>query len=214
MSDTPGTDLTTSTPSDARNDVAAALDAARRAAEQAARIAAEPDLGTALVPTGAGSAEDVKAQMATGLSRATQARRQALELQRQAREAVRRQQAELEARLRAMDAQLAPLQEQIGLLTEGVATMNLYLGRDEEIITLRTGQPADPGAPLHVRQQVLAMDEESAIGAEHGGIDARDIAAFDEWLLADPANVQQVIPEERSVVAMMARRKDRDYGDP
>jgi hypothetical protein len=37
------------------------------------------------------------------------------------------------------------------------------------------------------------MDEECAVAAEHGGIDARSIEQFDEWLLADPAHLDQVL---------------------
>jgi hypothetical protein len=56
---------------------------------------------------------------------------------------------------------------------------------------------------VHVRQQVLAMDEESALNASTGGIDVRSIAAFDQWITSDPANLEQVLPEQRGVVAFM-----------
>lgn len=58
------------------------------------------------------------------------------------------------------------------------------------------------------------MDEESAASAGDGGIDAQNIDLFDQWILADPAHLDQVLPEQRGVVALMARRKDRDYGSP
>ncbi len=61
---------------------------------------------------------------------------------------------------------------------------------------------------------VLAMDEESAVNAEGNGIDFRSVDAFDEWVTCDPAHLQQVLPEERGVVAIMARRSEIDYKDP
>lgn len=57
------------------------------------------------------------------------------------------------------------------------------------------------------------MDEESAIAAEDGGIDVAGIEAFDAWLTSDPAHLAQALPEERGVLAIMARRKERDHGN-
>ena len=37
------------------------------------------------------------------------------------------------------------------------------------------------------------------------GIDARSIEQFDEWLLADPAHLDQVLPEAKGVVVLVPR---------
>lgn len=92
-------------------------------------------------------------------------------------------------------------------------TVNLYLGRDEEIVTLLDGEPAPAHTPITVRQMVLSMDEETTIAAEDGGIDFRDLDAFDQWV-TDPVHLQQVLPEQRGVVVLVPRRTGRDYGDP
>jgi len=92
--------------------------------------------------------------------------------------------------------------------------INLYLGRDEEIITLRDGASAPADTPITLRQLVLAMDEECAVAAEHGGIDAHSIEQFDEWLLADPAHLDQVLPEAKGVVVLVPRWTEKNYGDP
>jgi hypothetical protein len=199
---------------DGPDDVTAALELARSATKDALTIAGATRPGTDVVPTGADAAVAVKAQMAAKHAEVAKARKTAIAAQSRAKEAIRAQQAELEARLRAMAAELDPLQAQIALLNEGIWTMNLYLGRDEEIHTLTEGEPAPAGTPIHVRQQVLAMDEESALAADTGGIDVRSIDAFDEWITADPAHLEQILPEQRGVVAIMARRQGRDYGDP
>lgn len=195
-------------------DVANALDAARRAAQDAVQAATAAQAGSALIPAGADQAVAVKTQMAASRAVVATARKAALEAQAHAKELIRAQQAALEAQLRAMAAELEPLQAQIAMYEEGIWTMNLYLGRDEEIHTLASGEPAPAGTPIHVRQQVLAMDEESALFAEAGGMDVRDVEAFDRWITSDPAHLQQVLPEQRGVVAIIPRRQGRDYKDP
>jgi len=120
--------------------------------------------------------------------------------------------ARVQADLEAANAILKPLMEQVERLEEGIWTVNLYLGRDEKMVRLIDGAPAATSEPIAVRQMVLAMDEECRIAAEKGGIDAQGIESFDEWLLADPANIQQVIPEQRAVVVLVPSRQKRDYG--
>jgi hypothetical protein len=183
-----------------------------------AEVAAQTT-GTDLVPTGGQDAVAVKARMAA--SRAALARKQA-----EANTLATRLKAEVQAKVDAMtadlrrqeaevSAMLAPLMEQVKMLQEGIWTVNLYLGTEEQLVLLHDGEPAPEGTPITVRQGVLFMDEESAIAAETGGIDARNVDEFDEWLKADPAHVAQVAPEVRGVVAIKPRRKGtRDYGDP
>lgn len=194
-------------------EISAALDAARRATAEA-QASVQAATSSDVVPTAGVAADVVKSQMAQARAHIIAGRTQALEAQAAARAAVEAQKAELDRQLREMEAVLAPMREQVDRLEEAIWTMNLYLGRDEEITVLRQGTPAPVDTPIHVRQQVLAMDEETAAAAESGGIDARDIAAFDQWLLSDPGHLDQVLPEARGVVVLMARRRERDYGDP
>jgi hypothetical protein len=120
----------------------------------------------------------------------------------------------LDRQLSAASAALEPMKKVVARLTEGIHAVNLYLGRDEEIVELRTGDRAPAGTPIVVRQMVLSMDQECAIAATDGGIDYRDIETFDAWLISDPAHIEQVIPEPKAVVAIIPRITDRDYGDP
>lgn len=197
-----------------RTEIDQALEVARTATQDAIRTATQNTApGTTLVPAGADAAVAVKAQMAAAHATLAKSRADALEKVRLAREAIKAQQAELDRQAAALAAELEPLQDKLTLMQEGIWTMNLYLGRDEEITQLAEGAPAPAGTPIHVRQQVLAMDEESAINAEGGGIDFRNVTAFDEWVTSDPAHLDQLLPEPRGVVAIMARRTDVDYGD-
>lgn len=163
----------------------------------------------ALVPVG--GAEVDAASMKRGLAemRATVIRKQ-----QELEAATGRLRGELDAQMDAARAALAPVEKFVARLGEMIDTVNLYLGRDEEIVTLRDGEPAPEGTPIVCRSMVLAMDEESAIDPEGGGIDARRIEEFDEWLMADPAHLSQVLPEERGVVVVVPSKQHRDYGDP
>ncbi|GEL46609.1 hypothetical protein CHO01_17250 [Cellulomonas hominis] len=201
---------------DYQEQVADALDAARDATTTALATAhaGAAAAGTDLVPAGADAAVSVKARMAGAHAQVAKARTAALEKVNSARELIEAQKAELDRQARALELELAPLKETLALMQEGIWTMNLYLGRDEEIRQIAEGAPAPAGTPIHVRQMVLAMDEESAVNAEGNGIDFRSVDAFDEWVTCDPAHLQQVLPEERGVVAIMARRSEIDYKDP
>lgn len=130
-----------------------------------------------------------------------------------------RQQEKIKRELEAIRAEtekaLGPVRAFMRQLEEGLWMVDLYLGTQEQILTLRDGEPADREEPLTVRQLVLAMDEECAVAAEKGGIDSIDIDQFDKWLRADQAHVEQVIPERKGVVALVPRwQPGKEYDDP
>lgn len=157
------------------------------------------------------SAVELKTITAEQRSVASAMRREVAEMEKQIR-------AQYETQLAEMRALMAPIQKQITQANEVIHTLNLYLGRDEEIVLIRDGEPAPASSPLTVRQMVLSMDEETALysddGGEIGGMDFQNLEDFDEWLLADPAHLQQILPEERGVIALVPRRRGRVYKDP
>lgn len=190
-----------------RDPLPAGLAELQRLTTEAQQLAAAgAAAGADLVPTGARTPGDVKTELATQRSRLIRVTT-----------ALREQQAAVEQLLReqlsAARAALAPLQKLTQRIEEAVWTVNLYLGRDEEIVTLLDGTPAPADTPLCVRQLVLSMDEETTIAAEDGGIDFSDLTAFDAWI-SQPHHLQQVLPEPRGVVVLVPRRRGRDYGDP
>lgn len=190
----------------------AQVEAARAVAEEAL-AAAEHTAGTDLVPRGA-DAVAVKAQAADLYAKSTRARAELARAQQAAMDAVRAQQQALEAQLAEQMALLKPLEQQVAQAQEVIWTVNLYLGRDETIVRLTDGEPAPADTPLVIRQQVLAMDEETGAHAATGGSDVSNIDEFDAWITGDPAHLNQVLPEPRGVVAIIARRTEKDYGDP
>lgn len=118
---------------------------------------------------------------------------------------------------RIMNKKRNEMQHYVGLIEEKIrkvmkvlATIELYLGIDEEIFQLQSGQKAPTDTPINVRQQILYMDEEIGV-YENQGLDYEDIKEFDEWLLVKK-NYIKLIPEEKGLVVIRMRRKDKDYG--
>jgi hypothetical protein len=98
---------------------------------------------------------------------------------------------------------------------EALSSVNLYLGKNEEIYVLRTGKPAPPEKKITLRQAVLYMDEECAIAARTEGIDIDSIEQFDRWLLESPAHLNRVLYEDKAIVALHIKRYEKRYGgDP
>ena len=160
--------------------------------------------GMEVVPASGSTALEAKRSIAMIHNEAAKVR---LELE--ARQSAIRAMAEEQAII--LRRQAAALTEILGRAEEAVWTINLYLGEDEHIVRLAEGSPAPADTPITIRQLVLFMDEECAVAAEDGGIDARAIDKFDEWLLADPAHLAQLLPEIKGMVALKPRRTSKDY---
>jgi hypothetical protein len=112
----------------------------------------------------------------------------------------------LELRTRELTALLSKAEEAIW-------SINLYMGKNEEIHVLRKGIPAPAEQKIVLRQQVLFMDEECAIAARTEGIDIYSIEQFDGWLLESPANLNRVLYENKGIVALHVKRYVKKYGD-
>jgi hypothetical protein len=125
-------------------------------------------------------------------------------LQRARIEAILKQQAA------ELEAKLGNLKNLVGKAEEAIWTLNLYLGKDEQIVQIKKGKSAPKDTKITVRQRVLYADEECALADDEGGIDASSIKEFDEWLKI-PANRQQVFPEAKGVIAFKPRRKKKKY---
>lgn len=171
---------------------------------------------TDLIPTGAGAiaAREQLAQTRADLTRRTIEAQAAVD---SARAELERQRAELEADFRRRQAELeatiAPLKAELAKVEEVAWTIDLYLGRDEQIELLVDGTPAPADTPITIRQSVLFADEESLVNVDAGGLDFRQMGVFLDWLTSDPARIDQLLPEPKGVIAVMPSRQHRDYGD-
>ncbi|CAM5531781.1 hypothetical protein [Leifsonia shinshuensis] len=165
--------------------------------------------GDAVVPMTGSDA--VETRQAATAARAELARRTA-ELARLEQEAcadLEKRRAQLEAefakRRGELEAAARPLREQLERLTEVMWTVDLYLGRDETLRLIREGEPAPADTSITLRQRVLVMAEESLVmmGRKTTGMTAENIPEFVDWLLADPANLDRVLPEPKGVVVLI-----------
>ena len=120
----------------------------------------------------------------------------------------------MRAQLAEMNEKVAPLKRLVGRLTEGLDAFGLYFGNDEWVHVLRTGEPAPADTPVTIRQLVLYADEECAVAALTGGIQPVEMDVFDEWLLANPAHLDQVLPESKGLVMVRPKRRVRNESDP
>lgn len=126
------------------------------------------------------------------------------------------QRKELEAQFdqarRELEARMAPLKQQLEQMAEVLWTVDLYLGRDEELQLVRDGKPAPAEVPITLRQKVLVMAEESLImmGDSRTGLTADNIPEFIDWLGADDAHLDRVLPEPKGIVVLIPTNRQRD----
>lgn len=128
------------------------------------------------------------------------------------RQLVARVQAVMNRKLNHLNSIAYAMQDQLRTIRKVIGVIELYLGVNEEIVQIREGFPALPNTPVSLRQQVLFMDEECG-DPRGGGIDFTRVEDFDAWLTGDAAHLQQVLPEERGVVAIRPSRQERTYSD-
>lgn len=119
---------------------------------------------------------------------------------------------------RWMKSALIPLQAQVELMKpvissieDRIFSVELYAGLTEEVVKVRDGDPAELQEKIHLFQRRHYMDEECLARYEKGGMDFKDIHAFDEWIARD-GNFSRILPFSRSVVAFQIRRNRKDHG--
>jgi hypothetical protein len=95
---------------------------------------------------------------------------------------------------------------------EVILTLNIYLGRGEEVVQISKGESAPAEQRIAVRQKTLYADEETALDADKGGLDFKNLEKFDQWLLV-PKNLSQVLPESKGIIAFKPRRDKKHYSD-
>jgi hypothetical protein len=109
-----------------------------------------------------------------------------------------------------MEAKTSMLQLQIQQANEQIDVITTYLGEHENLITICKGEPAPVDELIKLRQLILYMDEECGLNCADGGIDISTIKEFDKWI-SKPKHYNQVIPEQKGIVAMKLRRHKKDY---
>lgn len=99
-------------------------------------------------------------------------------------------------------------------LLKGIESLDLYVGKDVEVQTIRTGESAPTGVPLTFVQKKLMMDEELAVWADlDEWFDFGKEHLFFDALRKHDELVDQIFPTERCVLVMAVTRREVDYGD-
>jgi hypothetical protein len=106
-------------------------------------------------------------------------------------------------------AQAEMLKKVVERVDDRLFALELYAGFHDSVKQIADGEPAPEETPITIRQLLRFMDEETLIDAEEGGMDFKKLEDFDEWAAA---NLKNVAPEERCIVAFQVRREYKDYG--
>lgn len=109
-------------------------------------------------------------------------------------------------------AQMRDQRELVEEIDDRIFSVGLYAGLTEEAVLISDGAPAAASEKLHVQQRMLFCDEECLANYRHGGMDITGLESFGEWL-AQPENLDRILPNPRCLVAMRIRRaeKNRDW---
>ncbi|EPR7021277.1 hypothetical protein ACU79S_003696 [Enterobacter hormaechei] len=105
--------------------------------------------------------------------------------------------------------------EYVKKIHDGVGSLELYTGKDVEVVNIVKGESAPSHLPLQVVQAKLMVDEELAVWCDlDSWFDFSDMEKFHETLRTSPGLVEQIFPSERSIVCMATTRRYIDYRDP
>lgn len=109
----------------------------------------------------------------------------------------------------ALTASIGPMQETIGAVKDRIYTIELYAGLTEEAVKCRDGKPAARDEKLRVMQRRLYMDEECLANYTAGGMEFKDVEAFDKWI-SKTENRNRLLPFPRTLAAFRVRRTDKE----
>jgi len=111
-------------------------------------------------------------------------------------------------------AQTEDVRSYVSKLMKGIESLDLYVGKDVEVETIRKGDSAARDIPLTFVQRKLFIDEEVAVWVD---VDERfDYAQSDKFFKAlseHDSLVDQIFPTERCVLVMATTRRDVEYGN-
>jgi hypothetical protein len=116
----------------------------------------------------------------------------------------------MKARFIPMRAEQYNQKKSMGVIDDRIFAVELYAGLVENLEQVKKGTPAPLDAKIHVHQRRHYMDEECLVSYKAGGMEFKDIRAFDRWLCRK-TNLERILPHPRTVVAFRVRRHKKDY---
>jgi len=112
-------------------------------------------------------------------------------------------------------AQTEEVRTYVDNLMKGIESLDLYVGKEVTVVTMKEGESAPEGEPLSLVQKKLLMDEELAVHIDiDNWFDFRNVKQFRDELAANQSLVDQIFPTKRCVLVMATTRRHIDYGDP
>lgn len=101
--------------------------------------------------------------------------------------------------------------DMVDRVTSAVASLDIYLGKDIEIVEVTRGASGDPEETYKLYQNMLFIDEETLINCAGGGADYHDIQKFFDMLGTDATLLERIFPYERCIIIIRPRRRNRTY---
>ncbi len=115
----------------------------------------------------------------------------------------------LSASIIPLKAQADAMKPAMRAIKDRIFSIELYAGLVETVTLIKDGEPAALTEKLHLFQRKAYCDEECLAQYETGGMEFKDLKAFDGWL-ARPSNMERLLPFPRSVLAFQVRRKEKE----
>ncbi len=119
-----------------------------------------------------------------------------------------------------LTAVVIPLKAEFGLqreiiekIEDKIFHVQIYAGLVEDIVTVADGDSAPADEKLRIYQRKFFMDEECLLDYQAGGMEFKNIGAFDRWL-KKKKNRDRILPFPRCIVSFQVRRRDKDRGVP
>jgi hypothetical protein len=108
-----------------------------------------------------------------------------------------------------MKAESEVLKKRTDSIEDRIFVVELYAGLCETLELIHEGEPASNDEKIHLFQRRHYMDEECLINYEAGGMEFKDIYAFDKWLMRK-AHRERILPMPKCVVAFQVRRNEKN----
>lgn len=119
----------------------------------------------------------------------------------------------MKAKLIPLKAEARVLKKKTESIEDRIFVVELYSGLCEEVTRIREGEPAGNDEKVHLFQRRHYMDEECLANYDAGGMEFKDIRAFDRWLMRK-GNRERILPMPKCVVSFQVRRNKMEREAP
>ncbi len=113
----------------------------------------------------------------------------------------------------SLEATVDSLSDCLGLMKKRILNVTLYTGITEEVLHVKTGEPALYQDKIHLMQNRLYMDEECLFNYKSGGMELKNIEEFDTWL-SKKSNFERYLPFPKCIVTFRVRRNSKEREMP